>query len=504
MNKLFALWQNEMLKIFRRVSSIVLLILVAAAPFGIGGILKLSEVMNQHYYSYADDYANNTVDQLQKDISAKEIELQTAPPEDAQSLKDELASLYREFYYNELDAQYSVSSSNSGSFRENVMSLLSDAKAKLKVPDSSVLDNLPAVDQLEAYAQKLEQILKDSDYKAYCELKKSEIDANKDFSAEEKTIYKASYDYYLAADPTGSDTGYILSSTISTVESCKLQLLNGVYTSEDGISRPLADAQRTELQNNLAVAVYKLEHNMVKPSTDLSSGISMSSSFSNAALQSAFTFVIIMLIILAGSTISSEISSGSIKSLIISPTRRWKIFAAKFLALLSALVIAATIGFIASLVSGYVYFGADTFSPYVYASAGTAHEIAGIAYLALQFLVELIPAFLVAVFALMLSAVTRNTAASVGISMAVYFGGSMVMQILQLMGLSGEWIKFVPFTNMDNLQTQFFPFSTVSQMVSDIGINLSVPKLGFSLCYLAVLSVCMIYTAFDSFTRRDI
>ena len=88
--------------------------------------------------------------------------------------------------------------------------------------------------------------------------------------------------------------------------------------------------------------------------------------------------------------------------------------------------------------------------------------------------------------------------------MAVYFGGSMVMQILQLMGLSGEWIKFVPFTNMDNLQTQFFPFSTVSQMVSDIGINLSVPKLGFSLCYLAVLSVCMIYTAFDSFTRRDI
>lgn len=92
-----------MLKIFRRVSSIVLLILVAAAPFGIGGILKLSEVMNQHYYSYADDYANNTVDQLQKDISAKEIELQTAPPEDAQSLKDELASLYREFYYNELE-----------------------------------------------------------------------------------------------------------------------------------------------------------------------------------------------------------------------------------------------------------------------------------------------------------------------------------------------------------------------------------------------------------------
>ena len=78
-------------------------------------------------------------------------------------------------------------------------------------------------------------------------------------------------------------------------------------------------------------------------------------------------------------SISSEISSGSIKSLIISPTRRWKIFAAKFLALLSALVIAATIGFIASLVSGYVYFRADTFSPYVYASAGTAHEIAGIA-----------------------------------------------------------------------------------------------------------------------------
>jgi len=105
-------------------------------------------------------------------------------------------------------------------------------------------------------------------------------------------------------------------------------------------------------------------------------------------------------------------------------------------------------------------------------------------------------------FAFMLSTITRNTAASVGISLGVYLGGEVVLAIVNQY-LKGEWINFLPFSNLA-LGTKFFPYSSLNSMMTGVGLASTGPSLTFSLCYLVVLCVCMLYIAKDSFCRRDI
>ena len=136
------------------------------------------------------------------------------------------------------------------------------------------------------------------------------------------------------------------------------------------------------------------------------------------------------------------------------------------------------------------------------ASGGKAMEINFFLYQLADAFVQFIDVFVFMLFAFMLSIVTRNTAASVGISIGVYFGGSMAMTMVGQF-LKGEWINFIPFTNL-SLSTKFFPYSGLNNMMTGMGIVNTGTSLPFSLCYLAVLCICMLYVAKDSFCRRDI
>ena len=104
--------------------------------------------------------------------------------------------------------------------------------------------------------------------------------------------------------------------------------------------------------------------------------------------------------------------------------------------------------------------------------------------------------------AMMLSTVARNTAVSVGISIAAYLGGSTVTQIINLF-VKSDWIKFVPFNNL-GLQNKIFSNDmsyTASAMTNEMLSNTSIK---FSLAVLGVCAVIMIVTMFDSFRKRDI
>jgi ABC-2 type transport system permease protein len=109
-------------------------------------------------------------------------------------------------------------------------------------------------------------------------------------------------------------------------------------------------------------------------------------------------------------------------------------------------------------------------------------------------------------FAFMLSVLTRNTAAAVGISVAGYFGSGIVQGFLAFLP-NYEFLKFLPFSNL-TLQSRFFPFSNLMQSLSyggfSMGGTFTYPSLTFSLVYLLVILFCMNYTAMDSFNRRDI
>jgi ABC-2 type transport system permease protein len=211
--------------------------------------------------------------------------------------------------------------------------------------------------------------------------------------------------------------------------------------------------------------------------------------------------VSILGMILAGGSVSSEISTGSIKSLIISPTKRWKIFAAKGLSLITIGIISVLIAYIFSVIANGVFFGFNTGDPYIYAKNGVAHELNFYVYQFATIFTNFINVLVFMTFAFMLSIITRNTAASVAISIAVLFVGSNANTIL-MQFTKGEWRKFIPFNNLE-FTSKIFPNDELMQVANNMPgvVNNS---LTFSLIYVAILLICMGYVGLDSFSRRDI
>ena len=254
------------------------------------------------------------------------------------------------------------------------------------------------------------------------------------------------------------------------------------------------------MENDIAVQTYRLENNLTFDFTT-AEGV-MSATGVSVLYSFGVVLVAILMMILAGGSVSQEMSSGTIKSLIISPTRRWKIYLAKLLSLLSVGVMATLLLYVISIASMTVWFGTGRFLPYVTASGGRVLEVNFFLYQLADAFVQFIDVFVYMVFAFMLSTVTRNTAASVGISLGVYFGGEIILAIVNQY-LKGEWINFLPFSNLA-LSTKFFPYSGLSSMINGTGLVSTGPSLTFSLCYLLVLCICLLYIAKDSFCRRDI
>jgi ABC-2 type transport system permease protein len=160
---------------------------------------------------------------------------------------------------------------------------------------------------------------------------------------------------------------------------------------------------------------------------------------------------------------------------------------------------------VGSLAHG-LFFGFSDQVPYVFASNGKASAISFEAFQFAILLVKYLDILVYMAFAFMLSVLTRNTAAAVGVSMAGYFGSGIAQQILMILP-NYEWLKFLPFSNMD-LQSRFFPFDNLMESLfygqMSMGGSFQYPSLTFSLGYLFVIVFCMSYVAMDSFNRRDI
>jgi ABC-2 type transport system permease protein len=158
--------------------------------------------------------------------------------------------------------------------------------------------------------------------------------------------------------------------------------------------------------------------------------------------------------------ISQEMATGSIKSLIIAPVRRWKIFTAKVLSLVSVSLIATILLYLVMILTHGLMFGFSSGQPYIFASHGQAGALSFAIYQLASLLVRWISVLVFIALALMLSVVTRNTAAAVGISMAIFFGHQLIGSFLMFLPRS-EWVKFIPFEHF-SLLPRFFHSPTAA------------------------------------------
>ncbi len=344
------------------------------------------------------------------------------------------------------------------------------------------------------------ELLEKNDYAGYMDLNKKEAKEKLD----RKTISNEEYDdtiymidlyikYEINKEPSESFVNW-RKDLCQDIENIKVTLRTGINRTTGKL---ISISEIEKLQDNLKMAEYRLEKDI--PTLDeMSSERGMYDAF---APEFSMLMVALLMVIIAGSSISTEVSKGTIKFLLFTPNKRWKVLLSKVLsAILILLVLTIGLSLISTIVGNIFFEEAGTV--YVYVQNGQTHSIPNLVYTVLYFLASSIDILVYMIFAFMLSTLTRNTALSVGVSIACYIGSGIVMNILNLY-ITADWIKYIPFNNLgmaDKIFANNISYGTM-QMTSEL---LSKTTVGFSMSVLIVCMILMVVSMFDSFNKRDI
>ena len=354
-------------------------------------------------------------------------------------------------------------------------------------------------------ADKLCELIKNNDFEGYInyqrDYQKKLFDAGilKQEEYDAQIYFLDLVEKYEIGKEYSKDTAW-KTSVYYEIQLLKASMISGI---DQTTFKALTEKTYKEAENRIKIDEYRLEHNLAPYAAGDGTSLGSNRKVYDYMAGSFIQFVItIMMVIIAGTSISTEISKGTIKFWSFTPNKRWKILLSK---LVVSIVILIGMTIIASLIStlvGNIFFGAKNAQGYLYVSNGNVHEINYVLFSILYNLVGAIEIFVFMVLALMLSTVARNSAVAVGISIATYLGGATIMQIINLL-VKVDWIKFIPFNNL-SLQSRIFTGDvsySASSMISGLTGNISV---GFSLAVLGVCVFLMIVTMFDSFRKRDI
>ena len=262
-------------------------------------------------------------------------------------------------------------------------------------------------------------------------------------------------------------------------------------------NKVLTAEQKKKYEDDIKINVYKIENNVVNQ--DYSATTNYRMMFESLAPSFVITLVAIFAMIVAGGTISSEVSTGTIKFWALTPNKRWKILTAKILSIVFYLVVITLIMSILSIVCANVFFDTEGYE-YIFVKNGNVEKIGNTLFTIGYYFAKLVPVIIFAIFALMLSVITRNTSVSLGLSIATYMGNSVAMLIINAY-IKKDWVKLIPFNNL-NIVDKIFP--DFQSMMSTGLENTTTTSLGFSLAVLSVCAILMFVTMYDSFNKRDI
>lgn len=512
MNKIIALYINELIKISKKTSVYVILIIMVAAMFLTGGILKYAQIKMQNQSAKL-----NTSQFMKNDMESRLTNLQSQLTQTNQQIVSATdPAQKKQSEVNAADIGYQIDSLNTAinsdvylySKYYIALAIQDVASYKTEVND---LQALPAGTLTQAQKDRItlltslipgmEKVITNKDFKKYTAIINEELNANIDITQSDKIIGSEQNDLRLKYNVTNEDQnnvhiGRVMRIATTTpddvISNIGIARRSLVYNLDFSVNQnapvPLTNERRAQITDNITVFIKQLDVSAM--STDNFSYMK------NILAVGTFMFELLLLI-LAGGAISQELATGSIKSLIISPTKRWKIYVAKFISLVTVGIIAAIICYLIGIVVYGVFFGLNTISPYIYTSSGNAMLMSFYLFSFTKLFIDLIPVGFYMVLALMLSTITRNTAASVGISIGVLFGGTIAYSILAGL-LTGEWMKFLPFPNFD-FASKIFTFDPSISPASGVTTTIA-----FSSIYIISTVCLMFYIGLDSFNRRDI
>jgi len=499
LSKFMRLIQNEFIKVFAKPIAFIMIILIPIIAFGYGFALK-SILSTQHYSSDEgmsdENYVNDYISGINSSLMTGDGKYSK---EDGSYLKEKM-QLAVDIRDGKIDVDITS---------WQMSALLSKAEATAMADDVKEYDAESAAKYLET-ADAMQRAVDNDDLEMYLDAQisstddqiaaltaeedSSELKATRDSLVLRKNnniqpvCTEIKYSYYYEGNLPWQE------NMIRDYQRAKVSQYSG--KSGEGI---MTDAQVSANNDEVALMEYRLNNNIPEIEGKSQFGFVLESA-------SLVSVISIFIIIIASTMMAQEYTSGTIKLLLISPHKRWKIFAAKLVSVFLISLILLVILFISSIIAGGVLFGFDFSQLWLTINDGVVSSSHAFIPCLLRYLLACPQLLVMTSLAIMFAVIMRHSAVAIGVGVAFVFGGSVISQILSLMHY--DFKKFILFMNTD--LSVYFSSLRSSLMEELTGSNDIVSSMysgmtfWFSLAVLAVYFICFTYIALDSFNRRDI
>ena len=248
----------------------------------------------------------------------------------------------------------------------------------------------------------------------------------------------------------------------------RYQTSSETLISYDSDNKELDFEEQKEYNN--ALTTKEESRYIIETGTDINKSDSLKGSLQYFYSQYG-VFIIVVIIMIAGTIVSEEFNKGTIKLLLVKPYTRNQILLSKFLTVLiiSAFVIVSTI-LMQILVGGILFGFGSIFEPVVVynLSANAIQEINIFAYLGIQTLTQLPIIILLATLAFAISTIFSNSALAITISLLGYMGASIINQLAIAYKLT--FMKYFVTMNWDLSQYLFggLPYMEGMNLITSI------------------------------------
>lgn len=474
--KIIKLFIDENIKIWKKLSTKIMIVAIILSLFAVLALVKFMEKTEEN------TLISNIEVEYEKEDLEREIQYFESQLENEKLDEESRLNFERNLEVNKLYLEYNIRP-YSNSWENELTTYI--VEQKMNGQD----------------VEELLDILKNKDFNKYIEYQKKQLKQQLDNStiseqeySDNLTILELKEKYEIGK--SYNQESYWKMTVIEKIKSAQYSLRTGINKET---SKLLKVEEKQDLEDSIKLNIYRLEHNI--PDSNTGSNSNYRLRFELLAPMFSIAVISIVIIVIAGGTISNEISTGTIKFWALTPNKRWKIMTAKLLSILFYIIILVLITSLVSVLIANVFFAQEG-ETYLYCKNGEVKEIGNTLYTIEFYFVKAIPITLFALFAVMLSTITRNTAVAVSFSVALYIGNGIAMQILNQF-ITKDWVRFIPFNNL-NLTTKIFPNATdMTSMM--FGTNFATSTtLGFSLAVIGICAFLMLVTMYDSFNKRDI
>lgn len=475
--------KNELIKIFSKKSMIVIGVIILVIIIGFNVLNKISQNMSNSYSAYSESYIQYLDEEL--------AELDPNKPSDinkyveTKSQKD-LATLAKDYKETSWQAEVIgtvispiIEEMNNYEYIDKNNEALTCSKAKydemltaLKNNDWKYFAN-KELDSLNTQIEELNALI-------------AQDSENDDLKTQLKSLELQKEVVNLRLDKNinyGSDNYKSIA-----VQNYRMYMGNYIQSSQ---GKNLTDEEKSEINGYLEKAnLYKYD---LYNDTEYQNTATANYTFQNS-IDTYIAIIVMVVVIVAGVSISEEFNKGTVKLLLVRPYSRTKILISKLIAVFITMIITTVAILLLQFIIGGIVYGFGTYMMNVVQFDFTTNSIITLnifAYLGLIFICKLPIFILIGTLAFALSTLFLNSPLAVALPILGYMGSDVINMIA--ISYKWDWVKYFVTPNWDLSQYLFGG----TPMFSGISIE-------FSITICAIYFVIMLVASIVSFKKRNI